>query len=160
MPLLSIRAYGRHRNVSHVAVLKALRTGRIQQNADGLIDADEADRDWVRNTHPAPKAPGVVPAPLTEDFGFAKARTIREHFEARLAKLEYDERTEKLVNADEVKVATDQTTAEFRACMMSLPGRLAVQLAGTNDAQRVYELLSLEIRRALIEFADAPGGMQ
>jgi len=47
MPLMGIRAYGRHRNVSHVAVLKALRTGRIRQNAEGLIDSDQADRDWA-----------------------------------------------------------------------------------------------------------------
>ena len=44
--LMGIREYGRHRNVSHVAVLKALRSGRIQQTADGLIDSDQADRDW------------------------------------------------------------------------------------------------------------------
>ena len=34
---LSIRAYARHRGVSHVAVKKAIDTGRITQGADGTI---------------------------------------------------------------------------------------------------------------------------
>jgi len=42
-------------------VLKALRSGRINQNADGLIDTEQADRDWAANTHPAPRAaPGAI----------------------------------------------------------------------------------------------------
>jgi hypothetical protein len=57
MALMGVREYGRNRGVSHVAVLKAVRTGRIRQTQDGLIDSDEADRDWAHNTHPAPRAP-------------------------------------------------------------------------------------------------------
>ena len=47
---LSIRAYARHRGVSHVAVKKAIDTGRITQGADGTIDPDRADREWEQNT--------------------------------------------------------------------------------------------------------------
>ncbi|MFN3595625.1 MAG: hypothetical protein ACK4TK_13260, partial [Thiobacillaceae bacterium] len=52
---LSIRAYARHRGVSHVAVKKAIDSGRITPEADGTIDPDRADRDWTRNSEP-PKA--------------------------------------------------------------------------------------------------------
>ena len=40
---LSIRAYARHRGVSHVAVKKAIDTGRISQLPDGTIDPVVAD---------------------------------------------------------------------------------------------------------------------
>jgi hypothetical protein len=52
MAMMSIRAYDRHRRVSHVAVLKALRTGRIRRTSDGLIDSDEPDRDWAARRDP------------------------------------------------------------------------------------------------------------
>ncbi len=42
---LSISAYARHRRVSHVAVLKAIKAGRIVKEADGTIDVERADAD-------------------------------------------------------------------------------------------------------------------
>lgn len=47
---LSIRAYARHRGVSHVAVKKAIDTGRITALPDGTIDPDTADVQWAQNT--------------------------------------------------------------------------------------------------------------
>ena len=47
---LSIRAYARHRGVSHVAVKKAIDTGRISQLPDGTIDPVVADAQWAANT--------------------------------------------------------------------------------------------------------------
>ncbi len=92
MPLLSIRAYGRHRGVSHPAVLKAIKAGRIHQNAEGLIDSDQADRDWAANTHPVPRAPHAVPLAVPADPGFARARLVRLHYEALSARHEYETR--------------------------------------------------------------------
>jgi hypothetical protein len=49
---LSIRAYARHRGVSHVAVKKAIDTGRITPLPDGTIDPVAADAQWAANTTP------------------------------------------------------------------------------------------------------------
>jgi hypothetical protein len=43
---LSIRAYAKHRGVSHTAVCKALRAGRIAALPDGTIDPTVADAAW------------------------------------------------------------------------------------------------------------------
>jgi hypothetical protein len=43
---LSLRAYARHRGVSHTAVQKALRAGRIRLEVDGTIDPAVADGAW------------------------------------------------------------------------------------------------------------------
>ncbi len=51
---ISIRAYARHRGVTDTAVHKAIRSGRVTPEADGTIDADQADAQWERNTS-APK---------------------------------------------------------------------------------------------------------
>jgi hypothetical protein len=154
MALMGVREYGRHRGVSHVAVLKAVRTGRIRQTQDGLIDSDEADRDWAHNTHPAPRAPRAAPSGTKPEGGFGAARTVREHYEALLARLDYEEKMAKLVSADEVKIARFQTAQVFGEYMMRIPDHLAPVLAAETDANRVYELLSLAIRGALTDFAD------
>jgi hypothetical protein len=49
-PHFSIRGYARHRGVSRTVVEKAIQQGRIRTLESGLIDAEEADRDWSRNT--------------------------------------------------------------------------------------------------------------
>ena len=47
---ISIRAYARHRGVTDTAVHKAIRSGRVTPEADGTIDANQADAQWERNT--------------------------------------------------------------------------------------------------------------
>lgn len=49
----------RSRGVSHVAVLKAAKTGQIPLEADGSIDPAKADAAWDRSTDPG-KAKGTA----------------------------------------------------------------------------------------------------
>ena len=44
MPILSLRAYARHRGVALSAVQKAIQTKRISTQADGRIDSEQADK--------------------------------------------------------------------------------------------------------------------
>jgi len=56
MALMSVRAYARHRDVSHQAVLKAIQAGRITRRQDGKIDSSKADRQWSERTdHSKPR---------------------------------------------------------------------------------------------------------
>jgi len=50
---ISIRAYARHRGVSHTAVRKAINAGRITTESNGMIDPDKADRQWDAQTDPS-----------------------------------------------------------------------------------------------------------
>jgi hypothetical protein len=161
MPLMGIREYGRHRNVSHVAVIKALRAGRIRQNAEGLIDSVRADRDWASNTHPAPGAPRAVPAPVTDDSGFSRARTVRAHYEALQAKLEYERKSAELLDATEVKIAAYQVDQVFREHMSRIPDAVIARLqahktehGSAPDEHGAYVILTDEIRTALEVFCD------
>lgn len=61
--LLSVRAYARHRGVSHVAVLQAIRSQRISRRPDGKIDQEQADRDWRRHTDPTKPRNAVTGRP-------------------------------------------------------------------------------------------------
>jgi pyruvate/2-oxoglutarate dehydrogenase complex dihydrolipoamide acyltransferase (E2) component len=162
MPLLSLRAYAKHRGVSLAAVQKAIHSGRITPNADGLIDSGRADAEWDAKTRPgqrrapaaaaAPKQPAEAPAAGLDYF---RARAIRESYLARLAKIEFEERTAKLVSRDEVQVAAFTNGRTIRDNLLNIPDRLAATLAAETDADRVHHLLSAEIRKALEELSGA-----
>jgi hypothetical protein len=170
MPVVSLRAYAKHRGVTLKAVQKAIQSGRIRTTSDGKIDVDQADADWVRNTgprqatiatsSPVPRraqTPAETPRPEPAAAGpldYARARAVRENYLARLAKIEFEERSGKLVSRDEVQVAAFNKFRTFRDGMLNIPDRVAAVLAAESDPARVHEILATEIRKALLEFAD------
>ena len=74
---------------------------------------------------------------------------------ARLAKIDFEERTEKLVSRDEMRVAAFNRYRTFRDGMLNIPDRLAAVLAAETDPRNIHDLLSSEIRKALTEFSGA-----
>ena len=184
---LSIRAYAQHRGVSHTAVAKAIKAGRISVEPDGTIDPAKADAQWARNTLPSQNlntgatkpAPKVATPPVSTPVSTAPvanrelqppletgrisapdyqtSRAIREAYAARLAKLEFEERTGKLLNADEVKVKHFNLARLLRDRIQQIPRKLAPQIVAAVVAQpdqRVVEDLLMEaIREALEELS-------
>lgn len=83
---LSIRAYARHRGVSHVAVKKAIDTGRITPLLDGTIDPVVADAQWAANTTPTRRSMADAASDKTtqqvsaspREIPQASARAVRE----------------------------------------------------------------------------------
>ena len=160
MAAMSQRAYARHRGVAVLAVQKAIQAGRISTLPDGRIDPEIADQEWARNTReyaPAVTGHGDDDGTVFGASQYTKARAVREHYQARLAKLEYEERTGKLVPADEVKIAAFNLFRRYRDHMLNIADRVAAILAAETEAAKCYEILSTEIRKALNEFADANG---
>ena len=174
---LSIRAYARHRGVSHTAVAKALNAGRISKNADGTIDPATADAQWDRNTLPsqslntgaAKPAPKVetspvstrdAPAPPETRSGapdYQTSRAIREAYTASLAKLDYEERTGKLLNADEVKVKHFNLARMLRDRLLQIPRKVAPDVVAlvvaSPDVRGVTDILEAAIRETLEELS-------
>jgi len=83
---------------------------------------------------------------------------VREHYQARLAKIDYEERIAKLVSGEEVQVAAFNKFRQFRDAMINLPDRLAAMLAAETVEAAVHALLTNEIRKALNDFADESNG--
>jgi hypothetical protein len=52
MASLGLRAAGRELGISHVALLKAAKTGRVPRDPDGLFDIEACRVALSRNTHP------------------------------------------------------------------------------------------------------------
>lgn len=174
--LMSQREYARTRGVSHAAVQKAILYGRIQ-TVSGKIDPAQADRQWKGNTdfskplnsvsgRPGHRRPrDQAPAPLGLDggdggdsgeeplpsdssaVGYAKARAIREAYQAKLARLEYEERLGLLVNRDEVRRQYFAIARRARDQLLALPERVDAALAAATDRGEVRRILDPEIER-------------
>jgi hypothetical protein len=163
MPIMSLRQYARHRGVGLSAVQKAITSKRVSTLKDGRVDSETADAEWKRNTRA--HAPGPAPTHRVDSedddgavFGanqYTKARAVREHYQARLAKIDYEERVGKLVSKDEVQVSAFNKFRQFRDQLLNIPDRVAAMLAAESDPAKVFEILATEIRKALNEFADA-----
>ena len=178
---LSIRAYAQHRGVSHTAVAKAIKAGRIQVEADGKIDPVKADAQWARNTLPsqnlnagASKSAPKVATPTVSTLvssreaqapletratapDYQTSRAIREAYAARLAKLEFEERTGKLISKAEVDVKFFQLARQLRDRLQQIPRKLAPEIVALvvadPDVRGVTDILDVAIREALEDLA-------
>lgn len=182
---LSIRGYARRRGVSHTAVRKALASGRITADADGRIDPVLADGQWSSSTDlskPRNSVNGVpkkrrAPDAASDPIGsaglegapsglavsssprlvtsYAASRAAREAYLARLAKLEFEQKTAKLVDADEVRSQIFALGRRMRDTLLGIPDRLAPVLAGQADPAEIHRILSGEIVASLAELSVA-----
>jgi len=168
---LSIAAYARHRGCSHVAVLKAIKSGRIQKEPDGTIDPEKSDAAWERNTNQAqqrkaadiPKQTATKPsaamppaeAPMVSGPNYAQSRAVKEAYHARLAKLSFEEKSGALVRTDNVKVAWFNILRVMRDRILNMPDRMAPLLAVEDSPKQIREMLDTELRQLLDDAADA-----
>ena len=176
--LITLREYARRRGVSHVAVQRAVNSGRIS-TVNGKIDPAEADGQWRENTDQskprnvitgAPKharIPGQPPQPMAlagidglaggivNTTGYARARAARELYQALLAKLELDRQNGILVRADEVRVGAFNCARKTRDQLLALADRVATTLAAESDPAEVHRILTDEAERICEELSDA-----
>ena len=177
---MSLRAYARHRGVALSAVQKAIASGRIHPEPDGSIDPIKADAQWDRHTRTAqPTTPRVTttrPPPVTQHASqpaapppqpqasddargvdYHKARAVRETYSARLAKLEFEERTGKLISKDEVDIKYFQLARQLRDRMQQIPRKVAPEIVALvvadPDVRGVTDILDVAIREALEDLA-------
>ena len=177
---MSLRAYARHRGVALSAVQKAIASGRIHPEPDGSIDPIKADAQWDRHTRTAqpttprvttarpppvaqhasqPAAPPPMPQASDDARGvdYHKARAVRETYSARLAKLEFEERTGKLISKDEVDIKYFQLARQLRDRMQQIPRKVAPEIVALvvadPDVRGVTDILDVAIREALEDLA-------
>jgi len=177
---LSIRAYARQRGVSHVAVLRAIKTGRVALEPDGTVDAAKADASWERSTDPGRKKPLARPKPenlrpvaepalgsvrdtLREQglpagprVTFVEARTAREIAMAHLARLKLQERRGELVDRTSAAALVFRLAREERDAWINWPARVSALMAAELgvEAHPMQKILETYVRAQLIELAE------
>ena len=173
---LSIRAYARRRGVSHVAVMKAIKAGRIEAEGDGTIDPTKADAAWAGSTVPN-KAPfaerdlkpvadiavGSVRETLKEqglpasgNITFVQARTAHEIAKAHLARLRLQRMKGELVDKARAQAMVFRLAREERDVWVNWPARIAALMASELgvEAHPMQKVLETYVRSHLSELVE------
>ena len=173
---LSIRAYARQRGVSHVAVLRAVKQGRVVLEPDGTVDAVKADASWERSSDPARRRPtaeklrpvaeaavGSVRETLKEqglpasgNVTFVQARTAHEIAKAHLARLRLQERKGELIDRARATALVFRLAREERDAWINWPARVAALMAAELgvEAHPMQKILETHVRAHLTELAE------
>jgi hypothetical protein len=179
---LSIRAYAKARGVSHVAVLKAAKAGRIPLEPDGTIDPVKADAAWQRSTDPGrgkakakPASAGEKLRPVGEaalgsvretlkeqglpaggSVTFVQARTAHEIAKAHLARLRLQRMKGELVDRARATALVFRLAREERDSWLNWPARVAALIAADLgvEAHAVQKLIETHVRGHLAELAE------
>jgi hypothetical protein len=173
---LSIRAYARQRGVSHVAVLRAVKQGRVTLEPDGTVDATKADASWERLSDPARRKPvaeklrpvaeaavGSVRETLKEqglpasgNVTFVQARTAHEIAKAHLARLRLQERKGELIDRARATALVFRLAREERDSWINWPARAAALMAAELgvEAHPMQKVLETHVRAQLADLAE------
>ena len=172
---ISIRAYARHRGVSHVSVMKAMEAGRIAAESDGSIDPVRADRDWLVNTtqpkhgmKPVAAASVAVTktmpseAVMTTPEGSGKgmtllnARTAHEIVKAQTGKVRLARLKGDLIDRPEAVAHVFAWARAERDTWGNWPSRIsAAMAAGLGvDAHAMHVALESAVREHLAELGE------
>jgi hypothetical protein len=178
--LVSIAEYARHRGVSDAAVHQAIKAGRIEAiDVDGRrwLHPELADRQWRERTQhakarrkdsasPALERPvPVEPEPaLAPDGGVARAeggdpsyldaKTRRETALAKLAEIELDRESRRLVSRARVAEAAKRLGRLLRDALLGIPTILAPELAALDDPLAIETRLADALRLVLHDIAN------
>ena len=154
---ISQAEFARRNGWSKQYVAKLVKQGRIQLEG-GKIDPVAAKRaiDQLAEPSTALRETTDVSTPTDSRraVDYATARTMREAFRAKMAKLDYEEREGKLVDARKVRDDAFQTGRMVRDGVLAIPDRMADVLAAESDPAKVRQLLIDELETVLEKLSD------
>lgn len=159
MTKMSVSDYAKHRGVTHHAVQKAISSGRIQgaktgksKNAKVMVDKEAADATWDKNKSLPNQGNGQ---PQSSDGAvYSKARAAREAFNAKLAEIEYREKSGQVVDTDKAKILFFNIAKTVQQNILNIPDRISAIVAAENNPKVVHDIISHELRVALQGLAD------
>jgi hypothetical protein len=177
----SQRELARRLGVSHTALQKAQRAGRIAPEQDGawdvakvrarLAESSDPTRKTASLAQPVPLAtapiaprplvtqpPIAAPDPLPRAAGstFHNARTANEVLKAQERRLRLDERRGKLVDKARALLLVHRLAKEERDAILAWPARVAAEMAAELgvDAHRLQTMMDTRLRQHLADRHD------
>jgi len=163
---MNLLGYAKDRGVEYTQLSKWAGQGRFSSDAlrkEGrkwiVADAQELDRQVAAAK--APDRGGRGGAPAIDDAlrrqqnqaaaipSFAQSRAVREAFAAKLTKLDFDQRSGKLVDKNELRMRLAKLHMGVRDALRTIPDRVAPIVAAETDQAKIHAMLLKEIGQAL-----------
>jgi transcriptional regulator with XRE-family HTH domain len=163
----SQREVARRLGISHTALQKAERAGRIAPEADGGWDVEKVRARLAESSDPTRKtamlaaprpatSPPVAPPPAADALPragntFHDARTANEVLKAQERRLRLDERRGKLVDKARALMLVHRLAKEERDAILAWPARVAAEIAAELgvDAHRLQTMMDQRLREQL-----------
>lgn len=188
--LISVAEFAAQKGVSPQAVRKAIQSGRLKRSVERkgprnyVIDPEVAELEWIRNTEPqkqrtaeqinAGKArargedvpdpePVAPPASKGGAGTYSSAKAAAEGYKAMLLKLDYEERSGKLVDKATAERSFAAAGMQVRDAVMrtaqQMVGEIATAVGGLSQEQRaaVLQVIDRHHVKALEELVRAAG---
>ena len=157
--LMSLRQYAKHRGVGLTAVRNAIAYDRItveKVKGQPKINPETADREWAENTNQAQARPKNPDANASGDLkgpSYAQSRAIKEAYHAKIAKIQFEQQSGKLVDLDEFKDKWLRVVSATRTALLAVPSKVKSQIPHLTleEVNLVDEL----IREALEEISES-----
>jgi len=150
--------YAAHAGITKTAAAEQLkRVGIDYMQPFDFADADRkrqaarhADRmPFAKTIYADPPKSTETDEPADEQFVYADHQAKREYYKAEIARLEYEERISKLIEAEKIDAEWFRLARVVRDAVLNIPARLAGVLASENDEKKVSQILEKELRDAL-----------
>ena len=137
--------YARRKGWSKPYVSKLVQTGKITLDDKNLLDPDVADNELIANSGPSADDVEQNKKGVT----FNTARTMREVYAARLARLEYELKSGQVVPLEEVTRREFNAARVARDVLLNIPDRIAPVIAGETNVDKIHKQITAEIYTAL-----------
>ncbi len=168
--LMGYREYAKYRGCALATVQRAIKDGRITdsliiQGDRKFISVKMADELWRQNTDQARKDnhKGGVEVPLKGNSAgeepaikgpnYQQNRAIREAYAARMAKLNFERESGKLLDADKVRKYMFKIHSRARDALLNIPDKLGPKLAAETDIHKIAEMINKEIEHVCSHFS-------
>ena len=146
-PWMTASQYSRHRCVSRQYVARLIKSGVLPLRGN-LIDVVGADRFLDDRPGTASAADGQTAA------SYGQARTIEMVFRAKLARLDYNQKTGMLMEAEPARREAFRCVREMRDSFLTVPDRLSSVVAAESNSTKIASLLRDEFWRILSDLAN------
>lgn len=185
MEKITVREAARRLGVSDMAVHKAIKAGRVsaERNEKGkpVMAWPQVEQQWRANSDPMKRShvgsrgsarrqadeatkfgtsgqggdAGGPPDDVGASTSYAKARAIREAYMARLAKLEFEERNGKLVDAEQARAARFKEIKAAQTRILGIPAACKTRVPDLPLA--VVAVIDAVCRETLEDLANGVG---
>lgn len=165
MAVVNAAEFAKKLGVSKQRVTKGIESGLLKNSVKVTnkgqrkfyeIDLERGLKEWADNIDPSKQRDqekqNETRAMNGGDGGpshYQRAKAVKEHFGAQLARLEYEEKAGKLVPAAQVKAEAFKVARNVRDVLMGLPERVSAELAHMTEPRQISIYLRAQIAEAL-----------
>jgi len=137
-----------HKN--KIARLNQRTDGGRQRTDDGGLKADDGGQTTDDGGQRAEKSKTIALAGMS----FSAARTVKEQYNAEMKKLDFEERSGKLLRDEDVQKGAFEMYRKTRDSLLNIIDRISAQLAAEKKEANIRIILENEIRNALTHIRD------